>query len=182
MTSFDTDKKNLTFLLDQIENGELALPDFQRDFVWEANATRELVRSVMQSFPAGNLLFMHSGAEYFAPRRFAEAPQLRGPPSYMVLDGQQRLTLLSLAFAGRGTHRYFLNLQELLGGEDLDEAVEVYPTRRIGSWASIEGQARALALPLSRLRTFSDWPDEVLEIREESGLDSDPKKIEETAQ
>lgn len=177
MTSFDTDKKNLTFLLDQIENGELALPDFQRDFVWEPGATRELIRSVMQSFPAGNLLFMQSGAEHFAPRRFAEAPPLNGSPSYLVLDGQQRLTSLSLAFSGRGTHRYFLNLQELLDGEDLDEAVEVYPVKRIGSWGSIEGQAKDLALPLSRLRSFSDWRDEVLEVRRESNLDSDPKKL-----
>ncbi len=34
VTSFDTDKKHLTYLLDQIEQGDAALPDFQRDFVW----------------------------------------------------------------------------------------------------------------------------------------------------
>lgn len=53
---FDSDKKPLTFLLDQIENRELALPDFQRSFVWDPNATRELVVSIIQSFPAGSLL------------------------------------------------------------------------------------------------------------------------------
>src|SRR6266496_4143190 len=147
MTSFDTDKKNLTFLLDQIENGELALPDFQRDFVWEPGATRELVRSVMQSFPAGTLLLMHSGAKHFKPRQFEESPSLKGDPSYLVLDGQQRLTSMSLAFSGRGTHRYFLNLQELIDGEDLDEAVEVYPVKRIVRWKEMVGQAQDLALP-----------------------------------
>jgi hypothetical protein len=177
VTSFDTDKKNLTFLLDQIEYSELALPDFQRDFVWEPGATRELIRSVTQSFPAGNLLLLQSGAEYFAPRAFVEAPPLTGPPSYMVLDGQQRLTSLSLAFAGRGTHRYFLNLQELLNGEDLDEAVEVYPRSRVGSWELVEGQAKALALPLSKLRAFADWRDEVLDKRDELGLGDDPKTL-----
>lgn len=176
MTSFDTDKKHLTFLLDQIEYGELALPDFQRDFVWEPNATRELVRSVIQSFPAGTLLLMHSGAKHFKPRHFEEASVLKQDPSYLVLDGQQRLTSMSLAFSGRGTHRYFLNLSELLDGEELDEAVEVYPLKRIGTWATVDGQAKALALPLSRLRTFADWRDDVLDIRERLGLDEDPKK------
>ena len=32
MILFETDKKPLTLLLDQIEQGELALPDFQRSF------------------------------------------------------------------------------------------------------------------------------------------------------
>jgi hypothetical protein len=177
VASFDTDKKNLTFLLAQIEHGDLALPDFQRDFVWEPSATRELIRSVMQSFPAGTLLLQHTGAKQFKPRAFVEAPQLTGEPSYLVLDGQQRLTSLSLAFAGRGTHRYFLNLQELLDGEDLDEAVEVYPLKRVKGWAEIEGQAQSLALPLWRLLDFADWRDEVLEIRSVTVPDEDAKKL-----
>ncbi len=177
MTSFDTDKKHLTYLLDQIEQGDAALPDFQRDFVWEAGATRELIRSVMQSFPAGTLPLMQSGAKHFAPRAFAEAPALKGDPTYLVLDGQQRLTSMSLAFSGRGPHRFFLNLQDLLDGQDLDEAVEVYPVKRVGSWATLQGQARYLVLPLSQLRTFADWRDEILEIRETLGLDEDSKKL-----
>ena len=177
MTSFDTDKKSLTFLLDQIENCDLALPDFQRDFVWDAGATRELVRSVMQSFPAGTLLLMRGGAKHFMPRRFSEAPELPDEPSYLVLDGQQRLTSLSLAFNGRGTHRYFLHLQELMNGEDLDEAVEVYPARQVKKWASIEGQAADLALPLARLRDFANWRDEVLDVRETTHPDEDRKAL-----
>jgi len=177
VTSFDTDKKSLTFLLDQIENCDLALPDFQRDFVWDAGATRELVRSVMQSFPAGTLLLMRGGAMHFMPRAFSEAPLLQDEPSYLVLDGQQRLTSLSLAFNGRGMHRYFLNLQELLDGEDLDEAVEVYPARRVKKWAAIEGQADDLALPLARLRDFANWRDEILDVREELRPDEDRRVL-----
>lgn len=40
MILFETDKKPLTYLLDRIQNRDLALPDFQRSFVWDANATR----------------------------------------------------------------------------------------------------------------------------------------------
>lgn len=171
MTIFETEKKPLTFLLDQIENRELALPDFQRSFVWDPNATRELVVSIISSFPAGSLLIMQGGTTVFAPRSFEESPDLISDPPYLVLDGQQRLTSLYQAFFGKGSHRYFLNIQELLEGLELDEAVEVYTVKRLGTWQTIEGQARALVLPLERIRTFNDWRDEVLELREEAGED-----------
>lgn len=172
MIHFETDKKPLTFLLDQIEQGELSLPDFQRSFVWDAGATRELVASVVQSFPAGTLLLMKGAAKIFAPRAVEESPSLDGKtPSYLVLDGQQRLTSLYQAFAGRGTHRFFLNLRELLDGEDVDEATEVYLAKRSKRWQSIGGQAADLMLPLANIRKFSDWRDDVLEHRPEEGDD-----------
>lgn len=166
MTTFDSDKKHLTYLLDQIEQRDLALPDFQRDFVWRPGETRELVRSVMQSFPAGTILLMQGGAKHFKPRSFAHAPHLNGrEPTYLALDGQQRLTSLSLAFSGRGDYRYYLHIGELLDGHDIDEAVEVWHRTRIRAWATIEGQAKDLALPLSRLRDFANWKDEVIDAR-----------------
>lgn len=74
VTTFDSDKKHLTYLLQQIEQRDLALPDFQRDFAWKPGETREFVRSVMQSFPAGTILLMQGGAKHFKPRSFAQAP------------------------------------------------------------------------------------------------------------
>lgn len=178
MIIFETDKKPLTYFLDQIENRDLALPDFQRSFVWDPNATRELVVSIIRSFPAGTLLLMQGGANVFAPRAIEQAPQLNGAPSYLVLDGQQRMTSLYQAFSGRGSHRYFLNLQELIDGYDLDEAVEVYNQRRAKRWEFLAGQASDLMLPLSSLRAFGDWRDEILELRHE--YDDDVKKLRKT--
>lgn len=169
MIDFETDKKRLLYLLEQIHEGDLALPDFQRSFVWDPNATRELIVSVIQSFPAGTLLLMQSGASVFAPREFEEAPKLKQSPAYMALDGQQRLTSLYQAFRGVGTHRFFVNLRELIDGEEVDEAVEVYPSKQVKVWATIEGQARSLAIPLERLTDFTAWRDDVLDLRPEIG-------------
>ena len=108
---------------------------------------------------------MQGGGNIFAPRAFEEAPTLHGEPSYLVLDGQQRLTSLFQAFTGRGTHRFFLNLQELIDGFDVDEAVEVYSAKRVKRWETVEGQAEDLMLPLAAIRGFSDWRDDVLETR-----------------
>ncbi|MCA1709926.1 MAG: DUF262 domain-containing protein, partial [Actinobacteria bacterium] len=169
MIHFETEKKLLTFLLGKIENRELALPDFQRSFVWDPNSTRELVVSIIRSFPAGTLLQLERGDRIFAPRAFEEAPALQSNPSHLVLDGQQRLTSLFQAFSGTGTHRFFLNVGELLDGESIDEAVEVYAAKRAKKWDAIEQQADEMMLPLSKIREFTDWRDDVLEVRDERG-------------
>lgn len=167
MTQFQTDKLNFTYLLDLIDNGHLALPDFQRSFVWAPDATRELVASVVQSFPAGTLLLIQGGAHLFKPRSFEGSPPLKGTPTQLVLDGQQRLTSLYQAFTGVGTHRFFLNVRELIDGHDVDEAVEVYTERRAAAWATTTQQAAALMLPLNRVRQFGEWKDEVLDWTEQ---------------
>lgn len=172
MIDFEADKKPLVFLLDQIEQREIALPDFQRSFVWDPPETRELVVSILSSFPAGSLLLHRGGDQVFAPRQFEEAPALSGSPSYLVLDGQQRLTSLFQAFSGRGTHRFFLNIADLLNApDDLDEAVEVYPLARAARWADVKAQAEDMMMPLDRFRTFDDWKDEVVDLRDNMAPD-----------
>ncbi len=52
----DTPTKELFWLLKQIREREVALPDFQRDFVWESAATQELIISIASNYPAGSLL------------------------------------------------------------------------------------------------------------------------------
>ena len=169
MIHFETEKKLLTFLLGKIQNHELALPDFQRSFVWDPNATRELVVSIIRSFPAGTLLQLERGDKIFAPRAFEEAPNLTGNPTHLILDGQQRLTSLYQAFSGTGSHRFFLNVSELLDGESIDEAVEVYAVKRAKKWETTAQQGDDLMLPLSKILDFTEWRDDILDIREDRG-------------
>src|SRR6202011_4222534 len=110
-SQFETDKRNLLFLLDLIGNRERSLPDFQRSFVWDSAATRELIVSIIRGFPAGNLLLLRGGSDVFLPRAVEEAPPLNGhEPASLVLDGQQRLSSLYQAFAGVGSDRFFVDI------------------------------------------------------------------------
>jgi uncharacterized protein with ParB-like and HNH nuclease domain len=96
--------EGVKFLLQMIHNKEMALPDFQRDFVWDPYATDELIESIISNFPAGSLLRIKNGFQLlFQPREIEGAPRLDkgAKPSYLVLDGQQRLTSLYQAFYGR---------------------------------------------------------------------------------
>jgi uncharacterized protein with ParB-like and HNH nuclease domain len=142
----------------------MVLPDFQRDFVWEPGATQELVVSIAANYPAGSLLRVRDSKHVFAVRQFEGAPALGDfKHTFLVLDGQQRLTSLYQAFYGVGEHRYFLDVRKLIDGADFEEAI--FHVRANTKWAKehekFDAQAKELILPLSQLKTgaggFLKW-------------------------
>ena len=91
---FQTVRRTIMHMLAELDSGQLALPDFQRTFVWEPDETRELLVSMIRWFPAGALLFLQGGGATFKARAAEGAQELKARPSHLVLDGQQRLTSL----------------------------------------------------------------------------------------
>lgn len=163
----DTPTKELSWLLRQIHEREVALPEFQRDFVWEPSATQELIVSIASNYPAGSLLAIRNTHNYFAAREVEGAPPLGGrKPTYLVLDGQQRLTSLYQAFFGRGEYRYFMHVRKLIDGGDIDDEGVLFHVRAnaqrgaqaqvLRRYADVDGQAADLVMPLAVL--FGD-PD-----------------------
>jgi Protein of unknown function DUF262/Mrr N-terminal domain len=168
---FQTVPRKLLQLLGELHSGQLALPDFQRSFVWAPDATRELIVSIIRSFPAGALLFLQGGGATFKARAAEQAPPLPAQvqPNTLVLDGQQRLTSLYQALYGVGQSRFFLDMGALLAGAEVDETVRVFSAERAASFESIDVQADALMMPLSRVMNggAGRWRDEVVELRED---------------
>jgi hypothetical protein len=172
---FPTFSRRLVQMLDQLHTGEIALPDFQRSFVWAPDATRELIVSLIRGFPAGNLLFLQGGSATFKARAAEEAPGSQMQPSYLILDGQQRLTSLYQALVGVGQSRFFLDVGGLLSGAEVDESVRVLPADRAQALSATEAQATALVMPLSRVRDGDSirWIDSVVRARG----DEDPDRV-----
>jgi hypothetical protein len=173
---FHPTAEKLKYLLASVHAREMALPDFQRDFVWDPSATEELIESICQNFPAGSLLrIKNSDNAFFAPREIAGAPSLNETkPSYLILDGQQRMTSLYQAFYGVGSHRYFIEIGDMIKGGDLEDCVWHERKREADKWYStLEQQAENFIFPFSRLfgedEGFEEWMDAVLEIRPEEG-------------
>ena len=166
---FHTVRRSMLQLLADLDSGQLALPDFQRTFVWAPEETRELLVSMIRSFPAGALLFLQGGSMTFKARAAEGARPLTGRPSFLVLDGQQRLTSLYQAIFGVGESRFFLDLGALLAGADVDQAVKVFSAERAAALASIEAQARTLMMPLAAVRDFgaARWRDAVVPRRDD---------------
>jgi hypothetical protein len=175
--AFGTDKSGLLYLLGQIENRQLALPDFQRTFVWEASATRELIVSIMQGFPAGALLLLRNDSRTLVPRAVEGAPELSkdAAPPFLILDGQQRLSSLYHAFYGAGRHSFFLDIGALMRQASISEAVKVLPPRMVEPLKSIKAQSEMLMMPLASVREASEWADEVLDAREQ--INEDGKRL-----
>jgi hypothetical protein len=178
VSEFQTNPRLMLQLLDELDNGQLALPDFQRSFVWAPDATRELIVSIIRSFPAGALLFLQGGGSIFKPREVEEAPALTSvKPSYLVLDGQQRLTSLYQAMRGVGQSRFFLDIGALIAGSEVNDAVRVFSTERAAPLEPLQAQADAMMMPLSAVRNGGSarWRDEVVRIRNEE----DPDRLRE---
>ncbi len=85
-------------ILDQIDLGTIALPEFQRGFVWNRDQVRGLMTSLYRRYPVGSLLV------WVTPRD--SATMRAGSNGYegtveLLLDGQQRITTLYGIVRGR---------------------------------------------------------------------------------
>ena len=123
---FTAKPMQLDGLLRGIKDHSVALPDFQRPWVWEPEMVRDLLISVAYRYPAGSLLTMPVSTEGFALRPFeGSGDKLQSTPHTMVLDGQQRLTSLfqSLLSADGVRHKgrsfyFYLDIPHLMSDPD----------------------------------------------------------------
>lgn len=54
--SFDSTKYTLEKMLEQVDDGTIQLPEFQRDYVWDEDAVVSLLASIAKGYPVGALL------------------------------------------------------------------------------------------------------------------------------
>ena len=101
---FTTPSYSLTDLFARAQRGELQIPDFQHTSLWDVDRTRTLISSVLRGYPVGTLLALDTRNEpmRFRPRPLPGAPEAEQNPGLLLLDGQQRLSSLYLAFQGDG--------------------------------------------------------------------------------
>src|SRR5260370_14649187 len=81
----------ITTILDRIDLGSMALPEFQRGYVWNRDQVRELMQSLYRRYPVGSLLVWITRTESITVRGKGQvAPSV----VELILDGQQRITSL----------------------------------------------------------------------------------------
>lgn len=95
LISVKPEKNRLINLLEEINKGEIKIPLFQRDFVWEDKQMLDLFDSMKKGYPIGSLLFWMPEDDYrcydnFGPYRI----ESKGKNVKYVLDGFQRLSTL----------------------------------------------------------------------------------------
>lgn len=114
-----------------IQEDRYRLPSIQRSFVWEEERICKLMDSLMNDYPIGSFLVWKPNSEFTirtrklvqdyktGERLISEEEPLESLP-YLVLDGQQRLQSLFLAFFGKynGKHLYFKIDSDPIGEEN----------------------------------------------------------------
>jgi hypothetical protein len=85
--------------LEKIDEHQLFVPAFQREYVWRRDDAKQLIDSLIKQYPTGTMLTWET----------ANPPELKGPHKYnekqgavrILLDGQQRITTLYMLVRGK---------------------------------------------------------------------------------
>lgn len=93
----DNHNKKYEALFVEIDTGQIKLPMFQREFVWEKEQSAKLIDSILKGFPIGTFIFWKTREELRSYKevgnhRLPETP--KGDYAQYILDGQQRITSL----------------------------------------------------------------------------------------
>lgn len=94
---FETPPLLLRDLLNQVADGRIQLPDFQRPWKWDDERIISLLATVTMGYPIGVMMALETGGPgtRFKPRPLEGAPSAHGvEPEMLLMDGQQRLTSL----------------------------------------------------------------------------------------
>jgi hypothetical protein len=79
-------------LVEDIDIGEIGLPDIQRPFVWPSSKVRDLFDSMYRGYPIGYFLFWENG--FPGEHKVIGTGQKQKAPRLLIVDGQQRLASL----------------------------------------------------------------------------------------
>lgn len=88
----------ISTILDKIDEKQLYVPAFQREYVWKRDDAKSLIESLIKEYPTGTMLTWET----------SNPPELKGPYLYdekmgavrILLDGQQRITTLYMLIRG----------------------------------------------------------------------------------
>ncbi|MFA6101597.1 MAG: DUF262 domain-containing protein [Victivallaceae bacterium] len=183
MESFDSTKKGLYEILNDVHSGKIQLPDFQRGWVWDDNRIKGLLASVAKSFPIGAVMLLETGNDNVKFKtKYVEGVKLSPgvKPERLILDGQQRITSLYQAIItneivttrndkGYEIRRwYYIDMMKAMDSAcDLEEAIisvneKKQITANIGrdivlDLSTEEHEYQKLMYPVCMIDEYSTW-------------------------
>jgi len=104
---------SISKLIKYFEDGNIAIPEIQRDVVWDSDQVKGLIDSIQREYPCGSLILWEPRERdkrliksMIRPERLAQFEHRL--PKYFLLDGQQRVTALASILLKRETLRSLL--------------------------------------------------------------------------
>ena len=90
MQKYSVNQHLIGTVLSWINSGEIAIPEIQRPFVWDATKVRDLIDSLYQGYPIGYLIIWRNPSIRLKDGRMSEGKKI-------LIDGQQRVIALEAA-------------------------------------------------------------------------------------
>ena len=103
--------------LKMADNGRIALPSFQRSYVWDNGRIIDYLMALFENKPTGIFLILETSARgpQFVSRTLKGDAVEADPTKIkeLVLDGQQRLTSLWNVLRGTASRRFYIEVEDL---------------------------------------------------------------------
>ena len=94
MAQFDVNSTSVENIISSIKAGEIAIPEIQRPFVWDATKVRDLMDSLYKGFPVGYIIVWKNPDIRLKDGKVSAGKKI-------LIDGQQRITAIQAAVVGQ---------------------------------------------------------------------------------
>lgn len=94
MARYSVNNYTVDVLLADIKSGNIAIPEMQRPFVWDATQVRDLIDSLYKGFPVGYIIVWQNPSVKLKDGTVAIGKKV-------LIDGQQRITAMAAAIVGQ---------------------------------------------------------------------------------
>lgn len=155
----DIQKPDISSLIENISNGVVVLPDFQRDFVWKPDDVQDLLVSVLADFYIGTMLVIddvRDEASFRLRRIEGIDPSVKIPSIVKILlDGQQRCSSLYYAlktppvplYGRKNPTLFYCNIEKALS-EDWENTVETVHTGNKRTLRAVESDKNFIPMSM----------------------------------
>jgi hypothetical protein len=107
-------------LLTWVKSGEIAIPEIQRPFVWDATKVRNLLDSLYKGYPVGYLIAWRNPTVRLKDGTLSAGKRI-------LIDGQQRVTALMVALLGQEViNKHYATIRIRISFHPVDEKFEVF--------------------------------------------------------
>jgi uncharacterized protein with ParB-like and HNH nuclease domain len=90
---YSVNQHHISTFLAFVKYGQIAIPEVQRPFVWDASKVRDLLDSLYKGYPIGYVITWQNPNVRLKDGKLSEGKKI-------LIDGQQRITALNAAVLG----------------------------------------------------------------------------------
>lgn len=171
------DKKTIKQVIEFTENGDVAVPNFQRYFRWSTKDIQELFESIFRGYYIGSFLFWrtnHRSELDMIPVFGTNINKEELNPRNIILDGQQRISSIYYVVKSPGEplfntkypYVFYVNLKAIIDETSEDfNLIESYSKNYAEKKGLLDNNIlfEKWLFPLFRLEYFYQWLDDFVD-------------------